>query len=182
MALSMFFRKLLLLMCLVSSSFAFDGITAGFGNGEPDKLRGFRAGLQWHWQPWWDGDWFSIQPLWELTVAQWKPQSQTAVARQNLRTLSLAPSVQVFLKPLEGFSPFLEASIGVAALSHDRLGRRDLGAHWAFQDKFGAGIAFGAHQQFQLGAYYLHYSNANMAKPNQGIDLKPLVSLNILLF
>ena len=72
--------------------------------------------------------------------------------------------------------PYLEGSVGLAALSNMRLGHRHLGAHWSFQDLIGAGVRFGDNYQYDLSYHYLHYSNANIAKPNNGVDVKMLFS------
>lgn len=58
--------------------------------------------------------------------------------------------------------------IGAAYLSQTQIGNRRLSTHFQFEDQIGIGWRWRRHT---LGLDYLHYSNAGIEKPNQGIDI-----------
>lgn len=86
-------------------------------------------------------------------------------ARGNI-TLSLAP---VFVYEFAGAHvvPFVEAGVGVGAMSHARIEHRNLGSRLLFEDRVGAGVRIGA-QVFGFRA--IHYSNAGLCSPNDGAE------------
>jgi lipid A 3-O-deacylase len=59
-------------------------------------------------------------------------------------------------------------------LNHTRLDDRNLGIHFAFQDRFGIGAFLGASDNISLGVHAVHYSNAHLSIHNSGITI-PLV-------
>ena len=66
-------------------------------------------------------------------------------------------------------APFVEASVGVAWLSSRHWGAtHDMGSQLLFADRVGAGCRFG-HNELSLDLR--HYSNADLAKPNDGAEL-----------
>ncbi len=80
---------------------------------------------------------------------------------------TLSPLLQ-WRFPREAATPFVEAGIGGALFSRDRLGPVGLGQHFQFMDRLGAGVDF---DDWRLVLRYLHYSQADMSKPNDGLDL-----------
>ncbi|WP_339897021.1 acyloxyacyl hydrolase [uncultured Gilvimarinus sp.] len=74
-----------------------------------------------------------------------------------------------------GLAPFVEAGIGVSYISEtwiksDTFTGADFGSHFQFEDKLSFGTRFGSRQQFELAFTFIHHSNANIKKPNHGID------------
>lgn len=92
----------------------------------------------------------------------------------TLNAYSIAPVVHYNFKRRGPFQPFLEFSIGIAYLNHTRLQDRNLGIHFAFQDRAGIGVLLGKKDEFSLGVHAVHYSNASLSDHNQGITA-PLV-------
>jgi hypothetical protein len=90
---------------------------------------------------------------------------------------SAAPTIRYTFKKRGDFLPFLEFGIGVAYLNHIHFANRNLGMHFAFQDRLGCGALFGPHGQFILGIHAVHYSNANLAKHNSGISIPIVLDL-----
>ncbi|OGT35958.1 MAG: hypothetical protein A3F11_04225 [Gammaproteobacteria bacterium RIFCSPHIGHO2_12_FULL_37_14] len=84
---------------------------------------------------------------------------------------SMAPVIRFTIQKQTIFSTFLDASIGLAYLNHTRLDNRNLGIHFAFQDRIGVGALLGTTQQLTLGLYAIHYSNAHFSKHNSGITV-----------
>ena len=93
---------------------------------------------------------------------------------RNINIYSIAPVVRYTFKPRGPFLPYLEFSIGLSYLSQTRLANRNLGMHFAFQDRMGIGTLLGASKQLSIGMHAVHYSNAHLANHNGGITI-PLV-------
>jgi hypothetical protein len=47
-----------------------------------------------------------------------------------------------------------------------------MGSAFQFGDHLGAGLVFGGHGQFDLGYRFLHLSNADIKRPNNGINFQ----------
>ncbi|MBX3709772.1 MAG: acyloxyacyl hydrolase [Gammaproteobacteria bacterium] len=92
----------------------------------------------------------------------------------DLNIYSVAPVIRYTFKKRGLFLPYLELSIGLSYLSRTRIDNRNLGIHFAFQDRIGMGTSFGTADQFLLGVHAVHYSNACLAEHNSGLSM-PLV-------
>lgn len=73
----------------------------------------------------------------------------------------------------EGWRPYGEAGLGLCLFSNDQLGTKTFSTHFQFSQHLGVGVAF-AGKGF-AGYQYSHYSNADIDKPNDGIDLHQAV-------
>ena len=169
----------LLFYCLCLTAYADirqpDTLRLAYGMGEPNDLRGGRIALGWDWpHALLSGNQWQLTGYWDLSAAYFrvKPACHRC---QQLWTVAIAPVFRWQVQ-FEQLVPYLEASVGLAGLSTLHLGYRNLGAHWSFQDLLGAGVRFGEHQQYDISYHYLHYSNANIVKPNNGVDVKILLS------
>ncbi|MNC69393.1 Lipid A deacylase PagL precursor [compost metagenome] len=82
-------------------------------------------------------------------------------------SLSFSP---VFVYEFSGFTytPFIEAGIGVAAFSKTDVGDQELGTSFNFEDRIGFGIKLPDEQR--VGFRAIHYSNAGIKEPNDGIE------------
>lgn len=87
----------------------------------------------------------------------------------TLNIYSIAPVIRNTFHKRGPVRPYLEISIGLAYLNHTHLDDRNLGMHFAFQDRFGAGVLFGKNEQFSVGLHAVHYSNAHLSSHNSGI-------------
>lgn len=92
----------------------------------------------------------------------------------TLNIYSAAPVVRYSFRKRGPVQPFLELSIGLSYLNHTRIENRNLGIHFAFQDRVGIGALLGASEKLALGMHAVHYSNAHLSKHNSGITI-PLV-------
>jgi hypothetical protein len=90
---------------------------------------------------------------------------------------SLAPVIRYTFKRRGPVLPYLEISIGVAYLNHTHLDDRNLGIHFAFQDRMGIGVFLGKSDQFSVGIHALHYSNAHLSNHNSGITVPVMLDL-----
>jgi hypothetical protein len=94
-----------------------------------------------------------------------------------LNIYSVAPVIRYNFKKRGPISPFLELSIGLSYLSRTRLEDRNLGMHFAFQDRMGVGALLGASEQLSLGLHAVHYSNAHLAHHNAGLTIPLLLDV-----
>jgi lipid A 3-O-deacylase len=63
--------------------------------------------------------------------------------------------------------PYVEAGIGVALFDSTEMEDNDLGSSFQFEDRLGLGVRF-ANQE--VGIRAIHYSNAGIKQPNDGIE------------
>jgi len=94
----------------------------------------------------------------------------------NISILSVAPVIRHRYKQRGPIQPYLDLSIGLSYLSKTRFEWHDLGMHFAFQDRIGAGILFGERHQFTLGMSAIHYSNAHLSRHNPGISVPLMIN------
>lgn len=92
----------------------------------------------------------------------------------NINIYSIAPVIRYTFKKRGPILPYLELSIGLSYLNHTRLDDRNLGIHFAFQDRMGIGALLGTSEKVSVGVHTVHYSNAHLANHNSGITI-PLV-------
>jgi lipid A 3-O-deacylase len=76
----------------------------------------------------------------------------------------------VFAGPAKFISPYFEGGIGVSWLSDKMISGRDLSTYFQFEDRIGIGLKIGRQLRHDLNVKYVHYSNASIKQPNDGID------------
>lgn len=98
----------------------------------------------------------------------------------QLTTIAIALAMRAyFVNPLcYRLRPYLQASFGPSYLSSKQLGERSQGAHFAFQTtlEFGTEIGNEKHS-VDLNIRMIHYCNAGIFHPNEGINLTPVFSI-----
>lgn len=170
-----------ILLCFMQVAIAGKSVHLSLGRGNPNRLRGWRVSARkdWQWQLLSKSSNFVLKGAWDLSYAYWHTDISMPAEPRNIYALAIAPVLH--LQPTKPFfnhlSPYLEASVGGSILSRRLLAHRDLGSQLLFQDLLGFGIRFGSQLQYDLSWHYLHYSNANIAPPNNGIDVKILATL-----
>lgn len=92
----------------------------------------------------------------------------------TINIYSLAPVVRYTFHRHGPVLPYLELSVGIAYLNHTHIENRNLGIHFAFQDRMGIGALLGASEKFSVGIHAVHYSNSHLSSKNSGISV-PLV-------
>lgn len=95
----------------------------------------------------------------------------------TLNIYSIAPVVRYTFKRRGPVLPYLEFSIGLSYLNHTHLDNRNLGIHFAFQDRMGIGALLGASEQLSIGMHAVHYSNAHLANHNSGITVPVVLDI-----
>jgi lipid A 3-O-deacylase len=97
---------------------------------------------------------------------------------KSLNIYSAAPVIRYTWESLRPLTPYLELSIGPAYLSRTRLENRNLGIHFAFQDRLGMGILLSSSQRCAIGMHALHYSNARLSSHNSGITISLMLDVS----
>lgn len=98
----------------------------------------------------------------EFGASYWKSRRRD---RNSMWQLSAIPILRWW--PQEKF--YLEAGVGPTLLSRSQFAGRDLSTRFQFGSYFGAGVLIqNAHR---VGLRYSHYSNANIKRPNPGLDV-----------
>ena len=121
-----------------------------------------RMGLQKEFQSrWWQTDVGALTGYWDAGYTFWKGDKES-----DNHSISVSP-VLVYEFNGDVFKPYLEAGIGVSLFENTRIESRRLGSSFQFEDRFGVGVRFYNHA---IGLRAIHYSNAGLKKPNNGIE------------
>ena len=143
-----------------------DGISLGLGDAN-DSIAVAKLGVRQHF-PW---QWFvsktgQLSGYWELSLGYWRESPDSVFA------LGFSPVFVYEFTPFSnGHQIYIDGGIGVALLSDTRIGTRDFGSTFQFEDQIGLGFRFGQNRQHDLNIRYLHYSNGGLSVPNDGIDI-----------
>ncbi|NIX91706.1 acyloxyacyl hydrolase [Pseudomonas fulva] len=123
----------------------------------------YRAGLSFDW----DKQWFEtsvghLTGYWDAGYTYWEGADASGA-----HSLSFSP---VFTYEFSGFTytPYIEAGIGIAAFSKTRVGDQRMGSSFNFEDRIGLGLKLPSEQK--VGIRAIHYSNAGIRQPNDGIE------------
>jgi lipid A 3-O-deacylase len=82
--------------------------------------------------------------------------------------IACSPVFTYCFTTFETFTPYLEAGIGISIFNKTKIDSRDLTTNFLFENRIGTGIKMG---NWDLSFRYMHYSNASIKKPNDGIDI-----------
>lgn len=153
----------LFIFSLVSTEAKSAEATAAIGATSQGGLTA-RAALAQEWdRSWAESDTGKITGYWDLGYTYWEA-GEKAGARHSI---SFSP---VFVYEFAGsrFKPFLEIGVGVAMFSGTTTGDQTLGSSFNFEDRLGAGMKIDEMQK--VGVRVIHYSNAGIKEPNDGIE------------
>jgi lipid A 3-O-deacylase len=152
-----------LALMLSASSFAAD-LSVAVGH-SADNTMTYRVGAQFPWQQrWFDSANGRLSGYWTAGYTYW--ESDHAV---NTHSVSLSPVLTYeFGSANAAVLPFVEAGIGLAVFSRNKIEERELGSSVNFEDRLGIGVRF--YQRHTIGIQALHYSNAGISSHNAGIE------------
>ena len=92
--------------------------------------------------------------------------------RESIKQAAYSPVfTYVFAGLTNIMSSYVEAGIGISYLSDKTISGRDLSTHFQFEDRIGVGLKIGQRHTHDLNIRYVHYSNASIKQPNDGIDM-----------
>ncbi|ADV46384.1 acyloxyacyl hydrolase [Nitratifractor salsuginis] len=139
-----------------------DGIGISYGQSK-DNIDIYRLYLRKDFQSrWFQSDLGYLSGYWEGSLNYWD-----GYGTHNYG-VALSPVFTYLFNTSGTFTPYLEGGIGVSWFSKTQMGPRDLSTHFLFEDRIGAGVRIG---NWDLSFRYMHYSNAGIKKPNDGIDI-----------
>lgn len=152
---------LALLLCGASAAAADLTLSAG-ASGQGDAT--LRVGLVSSWNTQWlAGETGHLSGYWDAGYTYWDGGSRSSAAH----SLSFTP-VFTYTFTNTRWQPFIEGGIGVAVFSKTRVSSRKLGSSFNFEERIGAGITLP--NKGKLGVRAMHYSNAGLKQPNDGIE------------
>lgn len=166
-------RVLFLLICFIGTSTyaaAQDlsglggwGVSLGYGQ-STDSVDIYRAGLLKQWNvKWLESEIGYVRGYFELSYNRWEHGGD------DVNAVAFSPVFQyVFHAGNATWYPYIEAGIGVACLDDYTINDRNLSSNFQFEDRFGAGIRI---KNVDINFRYMHYSNAALKEPNDGIDI-----------
>lgn len=124
----------------------------------------YRLGLGWDWdKSWYQSSTGRLTGYWDAGYTYWSAGDEAG----GRHSISFSP---VFVYEFAGdyYKPYIEAGIGVALFSGASVGDQRLGSSFNFEDRIGFGLKLGDTQK--VGIRAIHYSNAGIAEPNDGIE------------
>lgn len=123
-----------------------------------------RAGLGFDWdKSWLQTSTGKLTGYWDLGYTYWGAGKEAG----GRHSLSFAP-VFVYEFGESNIKPFIEAGVGVAMFSGTTAGDQKFGSAFNFEDRLGLGLKIGGYQR--VGVRVIHYSNAGIKQPNDGIE------------
>ncbi len=145
----------------VTATYALDFTAAVGRTGESTTT--YRFGIQKEFErSWFQTEFGRLTGYWDAGFTYWEGDRIS-----NNHSISLAP---VFVYEFNGASvkPYLEAAVGIAVFENTEIENNGLGSSFQFEDRIGAGLRFaGGHE---IGLRAIHYSNAGIKNPNDGIE------------
>lgn len=149
-----------------------DGVVVQAGAGKHGTAMA-GAGLVWDW------DWELLRRKAELTahtellLNHWRADA-VGGGNQSLAQVVLLPTLRMQLS--QGRSPwFFEVGVGASWMDQKFITpRKEFSTQWNFYDVLGVGYSFGGRHAQELGARWVHVSNAGIKKPNPGQDFLQL--------
>jgi len=112
-------------------------------------------------------DWGKVDLQVALGVSYWHSTRYDATSMGQIGAI---PVVRWW--PNEYF--FVEIGSGPTLFSRNKFANHRLSTHFQFGSRIGMGMAT---KHGQVGIHYAHYSNANIRKPNPGLDLLEVMAI-----
>ncbi len=88
--------------------------------------------------------------------------------QKNVYALAYSPVFTAEFVTNSGYTPYIEAGIGFSLISDTFARHKNMSSHFQFEDRLGVGIKT---EKTDIYLRYMHYSNAGIKKPNDGLDL-----------
>ena len=152
------------MLLLAQGVSASDRISVGVGDASGD-IDAYRIGFQRDFKKrWWRDRPWGLSGYWEASANYW-------VDNDSISALAFSPVFTLSLKRSSSVTPYFEAGIGVALISNSEIERRNLSTAFQFEDRIGVGLRFGGQQKHDINFRFLHYSNADIKMPNDGLDI-----------
>jgi hypothetical protein len=144
-----------------------DDLTLAAAAGLTHSVRKIELNAGWtQQQPLWQGQDWRLRLRHEAVLGQWRVPDA-----RNITELGYSPVLRLERPGASGIF-FVEASVGIRLLSHVRLApETTLSTAYQFADMAGVGMQWGQGAGAQtVGLRFQHQSNADIKKPNPGIN------------
>ncbi|MFZ5557887.1 MAG: acyloxyacyl hydrolase [Pseudomonadota bacterium] len=150
---------------------AVDGIAVEYGDAHNLGVDLVRAAVQWDWKVRWleSGNWH-VGGYWDVTVGRWI-NDEPARTHSGLWELGITPVLRLQQTTRSPISPYVEAGAGAHLISETSAAPdRRFSTAFQFGSHLGLGVRFGPRHAYDLSYRFQHLSNADIKKPNDGID------------
>jgi len=171
------FLAVITLFSLTSMSFAWDkSLEIGYGySHDPNHTKYNNSGVLLN------GDFYTLRDTpathWSLNAALGAFHTTTPV-HENIVTAALDLALRLYAFDFgNDYTAYFLGSAGPAYLSNRRFGYNTQGSNLAIQTNLGVGAEF---NQYDLNLRLEHFSNAGLAKPNEGFNVLYLLSFGYL--
>ncbi len=106
----------------------------------------------------------SLSGYFELSYNVWDKSGDTT------NGVAFSPVFVYRFNPAEyqHITPYVEAGIGAAYIDDYHIAGRNLSSNFQFEDRIGIGVLI---DRVDVKFGYMHYSNADLKSPNDGIDI-----------
>jgi lipid A 3-O-deacylase len=140
------------------------GISGGYGVSR-DNIDIYRLGVQKKFSShWFDSRLGVLSGYFELSCNLWEKSGE------KTHGVAFSP---VFVYSFNagrarGITPYVEGGIGAAYIDDYTIAGRNLSSNLQFEDRISIGVII---HRIDLKFGYMHYSNASLKSPNDGIDI-----------
>ncbi|MBT5323627.1 MAG: acyloxyacyl hydrolase [Campylobacteraceae bacterium] len=102
-----------------------------------------------------------IDGFYELSFSNWGTSN-------NVKVVSFSPVLMYsFDTDFKNITPYIQFGIGGCYLADSVVGGKDVSTHFQFEDRIGIGFKT---EDYRIDLNFFHYSNADIEKPNPGVD------------
>lgn len=174
------FVCLLMLTWMFAANPTFAGPwTLSAGTGMDDR-NNVRVARQWHWQTrWLEGSLGHLSGYWEASIAATRVSDSAGPLDDGANPAVMAAIAPVlrWQFPALGsaqIAPFVDLGTGIALFSDKDIRKgafrsRRMGSYLQFENRANVGVNIG--DRWSIAYQQLHYSNADIASRNDGLDL-----------
>ncbi len=167
------FRYLLFsfLFVFFTPSYALDAVTLSYGYSYHTDVNMGRISAQWDWKTWLEESPVQFASLMDLSYG-YMHDSDSDDGKFDPHVFAFTPLWRLQMRdPIAGLiTPFLEVGIGISLFTETRADHRKLSTVYQFEDHIGLGFKLGKEQKYDLKVSYWHYSNADLKRPNSGVN------------
>lgn len=160
-------RSLLFIFMFSGSAHAAELMLAPGLTSQGDTTANASLAFDWN-KRWFESERGHLSAYWNVAYTWW----EAGRFESDEHSVSVSP-VFVYRFNADGWQPFVEAGVGAAYFSDDLVGDRRLGSQALFEDRFAVGVQMSERDALRLRV--IHYSNAGLEDPNQGINSWSLV-------